>query len=111
MLNYEDVAKTHEIKGKFNKVWLSSEYLQAHLNILGFNKIKNRFSWCRKAGFSFESLISTLLILPITGMKSIHEFTTNKDNELRQCGKDSYYRILANQKINWRSFLAQFIKQ
>jgi hypothetical protein len=40
MLNYEDVAKTHEIKGKFNKVWLSSEYLQAHLNILSFNKKK-----------------------------------------------------------------------
>ena len=111
MLQHEDIAKTHEIKGKFNKVWLSSDYLQAYLNILGFNKIKNRFSWCKKDGFSFESLISTLLILPITGMKSIHEFTTNKDNELEQCGKDSYYRILANQKINWRSFLAQFIKQ
>jgi len=36
----------------------------------------------QKDNFSFEILISTLLILPITGMKSIREFTSNKDNEL-----------------------------
>jgi hypothetical protein len=36
MLQHEDIAKTQEIKGKFSKVWLSSEYLQAHLDILIF---------------------------------------------------------------------------
>jgi hypothetical protein len=101
MLQHEDIAKTREIKGKVNKVWLSSEYLQAHLNILGFNKIKSQFSWCKKAGFSFENFISTLLILPIIGINSIYGLTTNKDTELSKCGKDSYYRILRNQKINW----------
>ena len=111
MLRDEDIGKIQEIKGKFNKVWISSEYLQAHLNILGFNKIKNQFSWCKKAGFSFENLIATLLVLPLTGMTSIYGLTTNKDNELSKCGKDSYYRILANQKVNWRAFLAQFVKQ
>jgi hypothetical protein len=111
MLQHEDIAKIHEIEGKFNKIWLSSEYLQAHLNILGFNKIKDKFSWCKKAGFSFENLISTLLFLPLIGISSIHGFTTNKDKDLDKCGKDSYYRILANQKINWRVFLALFVKQ
>lgn len=111
MLQHEDIAKIHEIEGKFNKIWLSSEYLQGHLNILGFNKIKNKFSWCKKAGFSFENLISTLLFLPLIGISSIHGFTTNKDKDLDKCGKDSYYRILANQKINWRVFLALFVKQ
>jgi hypothetical protein len=106
MLQHEDIAKIQEIEGKFNKIWLSSEYLQAHLSILGFNKIKSKFSWCKKAGFSFENLLSTLLILPLIGISSIHELTTNKDKELNACGEDSYYRILANQKINWRVFLA-----
>jgi hypothetical protein len=44
-------------------------------------------------------------------VSSIYEFTTTKNLGLSKCGKDSYYRILANQKINWRSFLAQFVKQ
>ena len=111
MLQHEDIAKIHVIEGKFNKIWLSSEYLRAHLNILGFNKIKNKFSWCKKAGFSFDNLISTLLFLPLIGISSIHGFTTNKDKDLDKCGKDSYYRILANQKINWRVFLSLFVKQ
>lgn len=111
MLQHEDIAKIQEIKVKFNKNWLSSGYLQEHLNILGFNKIKNRLSVCKVSGFSFEKLISILLILPLTGISSIHELTKNKDEELNQCGKDAYYRILANQKINWRSFLSQFVMQ
>ena len=41
MLQNQGIAKIQEIKGKFNKVWLSSEYLQAHLNILGFNNLKS----------------------------------------------------------------------
>ena len=111
MLQHEDITKVQELKGKFDKVWVSSEYLQAHLNILGFNKIKRQFSWCKEAGYPFESLIATLLILPLIGVSSIYEFTTTKNLGLSKCGKDSYYRILANQKINWRSFLAQFVKQ
>jgi len=111
MLQHKDIVKVQELKGKFNKVWLSSEYLQAHLDILGFNKIKSQFSWCKKSGFSFESLISMLLILPLIGIDSIYGLTTSKDRELNKCGKDSYYRILANQKINWRAFLTQFVKQ
>jgi len=111
MLQNEDITKIQELKGNFNKVWLSSEYLQSHLNILGFNKIKNKFSWCKKSGFTFESLISTLLVLPLMGINTIYGLTTNKDKDLSKCGKDSYYRILANQKINWRAFLSQFVKQ
>lgn len=44
MLQHEDITKVQKLKGKFDKVWVSSEYLQAHLNILGFNKIKRQFS-------------------------------------------------------------------
>ena len=78
MLQHEDITKVQELKGKFDKVWISSEYLQAHLNTLGFNKIKRQFSWCKQAGYSFESLIATLLILPLIGVHSIYELTTSK---------------------------------
>jgi hypothetical protein len=41
-IHHGDTAKAHDIKGELYKVWLSSEYLEEHLNIFGFNKIKNR---------------------------------------------------------------------
>jgi hypothetical protein len=64
LLQHEEIAKTRELKEKFNKVWVSSEYLQSHLNILGFDKIKSRFSWCKQAGSSksknqLESFLGT----------------------------------------------------
>lgn len=111
MLQNEDITKIQELKVKFKNVWLSSEYLQTHLNILGFDKIRKKYSWLKKSGYSFDSLISTLLVLPLIGLKSIHALTTTKDNELDASGKDSYYRILANQKIKWRNFLFYFVKQ
>jgi hypothetical protein len=52
-----------------------------------------------------------LLILPLIGVNSIYGLTTYKDTELSIYGKDSYYRILENQKIDWRAFLAKFVKQ
>ena len=111
MLKNKDISKIQEIKGKFNKIWVSSEYLEAHLNILGFNNIKKKFNWCKKSGISFGELISTLLFLPLIGVTSIYGLVESKDKELQHSSKDSYYRILANQKINWRAFLAQFVKQ
>lgn len=111
MLQREDISKTEEIKGKFKDSWLGSDYLTSHLEILGFNKIKRRFNSCKKAGISFEDLIRVLLILPIIGLKTIHSLTSKKENNISSACKDSYYRLLANQNINWRSFLMSFVKE
>ena len=99
------------MKGKFSKVWAGPDYLRAHLNILGFDTIKKNYGRCKKAGVSFGELISTLLILPLIGIGSVHGLVTYKQREPGKCGKDAYYRILANQKIDRRGFLARFVKQ
>jgi hypothetical protein len=39
MLQHEDITKVQELKGKFDKVWVSSEYLQAHLNICNYSTL------------------------------------------------------------------------
>jgi len=106
MLHYKDIAKLDDIKGKFNKVWFNSDYLQLHLNILGFKKIKSSFSWCKKSGYTFYDMISSLLIMPLIGAETIHRLTKSPSVDVQKRGKDSYYRILGNQKINCRSFLA-----
>ena len=105
MLQYEDITKVQELKGKFKKVWMSSEYLQEHLNILGFNKIKIKFNWCKKAGYSFEQLISTLLVFSVIGIQTINELVTSKKLDKSICGKDSYYRLLANEVKEVESFI------
>ena len=109
MLHHEDISKTKGIKIKFKENWLGPDYLISHLEILGYSKIKKRFESCKKSGISFDSLVSTLLVLPIIGFNTIYSLT--KSNELHSIiDKDSYYRFLANQHINWRSSLMHFVK-
>ena len=111
MLLHEDISKTKEIKIKFKENWLSQDYLISHLDILGYSKIKKRFESCKKSGISFDSLVSTLLVLPIIGLNTIFSLTKSDEANLNIAGKDSYYRLLANQNINWRSFLMCFVKE
>jgi hypothetical protein len=100
MLLHEDIYKTKEIKIKFKENWLSQDYLISHLEILGYSKIKKRFESCKKSGISFDSLVSTLLVLPIIGLNTINSLTKSNEPSINIAGKDSYYRLLANQNIN-----------
>ena len=111
MLLHEDISKTKEIKIKFKENWLSQDYLISHLEILGYSKIKKRFESCKKSGISFDSLVRTLLILPIIGLNTIHSLTKSNEPDINLAGKDSYYRLLANQNINWRGLLMHFVKE
>ena len=111
MLHHEDITKTKEIKIKFKENWLSRDYLISHLEILGYSKIKKRFESCKRSGISFDSLVSTLLVLPIIGLNTINSLTKNNEPNISIAGKDSYYRLLANQNINWRGLLMHFVKE
>ena len=110
MLQHEVISKVEEIKGKFKSNWLDSEYLLANLEILGFSKIQQRYNKSKKSGIPFNQLLSVLLVLPIIGIKSIYSLS-KESNAINICGKDSYYRLLSNQFINWRSILLSFVKE
>jgi hypothetical protein len=111
MLLHEDISKTKEIKIKFKENWLRQDYLISHLEILGYSKIKKRFESCKKSGISFDTLVSTLLVLPIIGLNTIYSLTKSNEPNINIVGKDSYYRLLANQNINWRGLLMHFVKE
>ena len=111
MLLHEDISKTKEIKIKFKENWLRPDFLISHLEILGYSKIKKRFESCKKSGISFDSLVSTLLVLPIIGLNTIYSLTKSNDPNINKASKDSYYRLLANQNINWRALLMHFVKE
>ncbi len=111
MLHNKDIAKIEEIKGIFDRKWVTPEYLSNHLDILKFKKTSKSFSWTKKSGIPFQELIGTLLVLPILGFQTIHCFVKNSDRNVFIYGKDAYYRILSNQNIDWRRLLFSFISQ
>ncbi len=111
MLPNKDIAKIEEIKGIFDRKWINSEYLSSHLEILKFKKTSTSFAWVKKSGIPFQDLLGILLVLPVLGYQTIHGFVKNSKKDVFSFGKDSYYRILSNQKIDWRRLLFSFVFQ
>ncbi|KAA1243598.1 IS4 family transposase, partial [Aquimarina sp. RZ0] len=97
MLPNKDIAKIEEIKGIFDRKWITPEYLSNHLGILKFKKTSKSFTWVKKSGIPFQEL----LVLPVLGHQTIHSFVRNSEKGIFNFGKDAYYRILSNQKIDW----------
>jgi hypothetical protein len=110
MLQCKDISKIQELKLKFKNNWLDSNFLLRLLDLIEFHKIGKRFNICKQSGISFTELMSLLLVLPILGYNTIHNLTQSKFGRVRCLCKDSFYRLLANQKINWRSLLLYIAK-
>jgi len=49
--------------------------------------------------------------LPFTNTESINALYNTRMAPETECGKDAYYRLLSNQKINWRNILLLFVKR
>ena len=111
MLPNKDIAKIEEIKGIFDRKWITPEYLSNHLGILKFKKTSKSFTWVKKSGIPFQELLGILLVLPVLGHQTIHSFVRNSEKGIFNFGKDAYYRILSNQKIDWRRLLLSFVSQ
>ena len=87
MLHHEDISKTKEIKIKFKENWLRPDYLISHLEILGYRKIKKRFESCKKSGISFDSIVSTFLVLSIIGLNTIYSFSKSNEPHISTADK------------------------
>lgn len=111
MLHSKDIAKIEEIKGIFDHKWVSPEYISNHLEILNFKKTSKSFSLIKKSGISFQELLRVLLVLPVLGFQTIHSYVNSTEKGVFHIGKDTYYRILSNQNIDWRRFLFSFVTQ
>ncbi|MEA1893115.1 MAG: transposase [Campylobacterota bacterium] len=55
-------------------------------------------------------ILKLLLILPFTGVENINSLYNNKLAPKVKGKKDAYYRLLGNQRINWRNILLLFVK-
>ncbi|MCD4736761.1 MAG: hypothetical protein K8R53_12015 [Bacteroidales bacterium] len=65
----------------------------------------------KKSGVPVWDIIKLLLILPFSNAKNIHSLYSTKMAPEVKGQKDTYYRLLSNQKINWRNILLLFVKR
>jgi len=111
MLQDKDIAKIQEIKTLFTDSWIQPEFFSKQIGLFDFTKASKIFMAIKRSGVPVWDIIKLLLILPFSNVKSIHSMYNTKMAPEVKGQKDTYYRLLGNQKINWRNILLLFAKR
>lgn len=111
MLQNKDIAKTQEVKAFFKDTWRQPEFLIKHLELLNFSKTTKLFKSVKQSGVPFWDLIKLILALPFMDKESLGSVFDGKGTVETKAQKDTYYRALANQKMDWRNLLLLFVKR
>ena len=111
MLQDKDIAKIQEIETFFSESWTQVDFFSKQIELFHFSKASMIFNSIKKSGVSIWDILKLLLIIPFSNVDTINSLYTTKSAPKTDGAKDTYYRLLANQKINWRSILFLFVKR
>lgn len=111
MLQNKDIAKTQEIKTFFKDTWRQPEFIIKHFDLLHFSKTSKLFKNAKQSGVPFWELIRLNVALPFMNMESVGSVFNSHSAVETKARKDTYYRALANQKLDWRNLLLLFVKR
>lgn len=85
---------------------VAQEQLLVVMQTFGIGKIVRNLKFEKVQGFTLSSLFITLVIVRMWG-KTITSATSNNIQKLCNVSKNTLYRALLNERINWRMFLTQ----
>lgn len=111
MLQNKNIKNLSELKATFVHKHKKAEFFTKFIEILKIGKYHAIFSSAKQKGISSLMLMRILISLPFIDQKSVYSFTSSCWNQFVGFGKDAYYRLKNNSKINWRGFLIGVAKQ
>lgn len=105
MLHHKDIKNLSELNSAFLDKHKRSDFFLSFIDILKLGKFHSSFSCAKAKGISSVLLIRIMLVFPFIDQRSIYSFVDSYWGNLFDIGKDAYYRLKNNAKINWRCFL------
>jgi len=111
MLHNKDIKNLSELKSSFVAQHKKESFFSDLTDILKLGKHHSIFSNVKQKGISILVLIKILLSFPFLDENSVLSFTQSKWSKFADFGKDAFYRLKNNPKINWRNFLFAVLKR
>jgi len=91
------------------------EKIMSHLDILMNRRLFPTQTAIKMRGYRPSSLLKTLFILPYLSLPNVSSIYKSGVKHITHAGKDAFYELKNNSKINWRGFLdgtvRRFIKE
>ena len=111
MLHNKDIKNLSELKMTFVSKHKKQSFFTEMIKSLKIGKHHALFSGVKEKGISALTIISILISFPFIEQKNVHKFVNSYWNKFAGFGKDVYYRLKNNPKINWRKFLFAVVKR
>lgn len=100
-----------ELKTTFVSKHKKESFFSDMLKILKIGKHHALFSKVKEKGIPVLAIIQILITFPFIEQKNVHQFTWSYWNKFADFGKDVYYRLKNNDRIDWRKFLFAVVKR
>ena len=105
MLLNKDIKNLSELRTTFVSKHKKENFFSEMIKILKIGKHHALFSKVKEKGIPVLSIIQILISFPFIEQKNVHQFINSFWDKFAGFGKDVYYRLKNNPKINWRKFL------
>lgn len=106
MLQRESTKKLNELNKSFTHRWVEVDLIQKTIKLFKISHLLKSFAYIKQKGYSFELVLTMLIMRSFYGEQSIHSLVKHKFDMMK---KDVYYRFLNDEWIDWRSILLQFV--
>ncbi len=111
MLRNKDIKNLSELGKTFVSEHKKSNFFTNLVDVLKIGKFHSIFRFAKPDGIPPVALIKILIILPFIGQKNVYGFVNSYWDKKAEFGKDAYYRLKNNPKINWRGFLLGIVRE
>jgi hypothetical protein len=105
MLRDKGKKKIEEIKTDFNPDLFDEEKLTGIFKALKISQSLKEFNYLKQSGYSVKTVLSLLLVMVVTGKKTVLSSLSSINEQGRTIGKDVFYRLKNNEHICWRRIL------
>jgi len=111
MLHTKDIKNLRELTITFCSNQQKVRFFTDLTTTLGLGKLHAIFSAAKHKGVSGLDLIKILISFPFLNQKNVNGFMGSHWMSYFEYGKDLFYRLKRNPKLNWRHFLFGVVQQ
>ena len=105
MLRDKGTKEISEIKTDFNPSHFDEVKITSIFKALKISESLKEFNYLKQSGYSVKMVLSLLLVMVVTGKKTVSSSLSSLCEQGITIGKDVFYRLKNNDQICWRRIL------
>lgn len=109
MLHTKSTKNIWELKNGFTPAWVEVGFIRKTLDEFKYFGLLKRLNNLKLKGYKPLDILMWLISFPMIDQVNVNRFVKGPWHEKMVAAKDTFYRLINNEKINWRVILSLFV--